>query len=238
MSDLRKILGLGENTTIYDINDVLKTKTYEELNQLRKNYNIIHPDDKINIVEDLHYRRVNGKLALNELVVYYNELYSNRKDFNARVKKEQIKFAQDFLDYGVKIYYDGILSSFIGSNHGKKIIESIMNTDDASEFTQQWFQNNKLIIAKTKDGKTIQSGEIVTDDAIINPLLLLSKSATEIFGMAIFSGSETVALLVELKITFPVTVLICISLLFFLLLTGIFKIIYFVIKLSFLYKYI
>ena len=113
MSDLRKILGLGENTTIYDINDVLKTKTYEELNQLRKNYNIIHPDDKINIVEDLHYRRVNGKLALNELVVYYNELYSNRQDFNARVKKEQIKFAQDFLDYGVKIYYDGILSSFI-----------------------------------------------------------------------------------------------------------------------------
>lgn len=172
MSDLRKILGLEENTTIYDINDILKTKTYEELNQLRKNYNIIHPDDKINIVEDLHYRRVNGKLALNELVVYYNELYSNRKDFNARVKKEQIKFAQDFLDYGVKIYYDGILSSFIGSNHGKKIIESIMNTDDVSEFKQQWFQNNKLIIAKTKDGKIIQSGEIVTDDAIINPLLL------------------------------------------------------------------
>ena len=54
--------------------------------------------------------------------------------------------------------------------------------------------------------------------------------------MAIFSGSETVALLVELKITFPVTVLICIFLLFFLLLTGIFKIIYFVIKLSFLYN--
>ena len=54
--------------------------------------------------------------------------------------------------------------------------------------------------------------------------------------MAIFSGSETVALLVGLKITFPVTVLICISLLFFLLLTGIFKIIYFVIKLSLLYN--
>lgn len=148
--------------TIESIQNELKNRTLKQLMNEIVLYNDTH-DDKIELKEQLHYRTVNGKLGLNEILVYRNDYMQNLPKI---MREESLNYVNTLLSSGV----------IFDTNTGIK--EALIEMNDEFKLNiNDWIDSNGvLILAKqvTPEGViNIIGGQPVdtSQNIIINPLI-------------------------------------------------------------------
>lgn len=162
LEDYVKLFGTNN---IKEINQRLHELSLEELLNLVTEYNKKYPESRVELIQDLHYRNVNGKLGLNETLYYYHtELYTPRLE--EYLHEESINYVNSLLNSGV--IFDTKSGFLSGLNEVAKSIKVS---------TKEWISGNNLILAKIHnlDGTVtnVVAGEMIDPELNIevNPIL-------------------------------------------------------------------
>lgn len=145
------------------VQNILKSKTLNQLMDDVVLYNRTH-EKPIELIQDLHYRKVNGKLGLNETVVYRSEYVT--KNLSKVLDQESFNYVNTLLNSGV--IFDtttGFREALnqVASASGVNINEWI-NEDGILILAKQVIDGNKVNIIA---GEQLESQKNV----IINPIL-------------------------------------------------------------------
>lgn len=150
--------------TIQQIQEQLKNLSLQDLMGLVDQYNSYNTEP-IELIQDLHYRNVNGKLGLNEIIIYRNEYFF--KNLPAMMEKA----AQD--------YVNTLLNSGVIFDTNAGFIQALEEVAEASGIKlSNWIDSSgMLILAKrhneNEDDEIIVGGGEISNftNVEINPLL-------------------------------------------------------------------
>lgn len=119
IQDYAKLFGISvektdshiSNKTVKEIQERLhKYTSVEKLISDVQKYNEDNPDDKIELIEDVHYRNLKNNLGLNETLYYYaNELYEDGY-LEKRLQDETLNYINNLLKSGTVFRVDSIES--------------------------------------------------------------------------------------------------------------------------------
>ena len=159
---IRKKVETAPQMSLIEIQNNLKKYTLKEILKIVDSYNK-NIDKPIELIQDLHYRVINGQLGLNEILIYKNEYIM--QDLPNILKQETINYVNLLLDSGV----------IFDTNLGFKAALQEM-ADDIGIKLKDWIDSNgMLILAKqiTEEGTIdIIAGEQISgSNIVVNPIL-------------------------------------------------------------------
>lgn len=166
IEELNTLIEIASNTpklTTQQVQNILKNKTLSQLMDDVVLYNKVH-EKPIELIQDLHYRTVNGKLGLNETVIYRSEYVM--KNLPKILKEESFNYVNTLLNSGV--IFDTTTGfrealSQVASSAGININEWI-NDDGILILAKQIIGENTINIIA---GEQLESQEGI----VINPIL-------------------------------------------------------------------
>lgn len=177
---------------IKEISDHLKLHTEESLVALGKSKGV-------EIHVDTHYRTINKKLQINELLNHYaNHTYANKQELQKRLAKEKIKFVESLIKNRVHFNLSFDKGDLTGS---KNDLTTVLLNKLGSKKAENWVSGQKMIIAKVMEG-TRSVNNIVFGTKVdlkpgqtlqLNPLLenfFMVHTLVGNNGRFILSGSE------------------------------------------------
>ena len=192
LSDLKTLFEFTEHIPLssdltslaIEVNNILKRKSKADLENDIRLYQKAHPDSKLNIGNDVHYRenKKTKKLYLNELIHYYGtEQFKDIETLRNRFTIEKRQFLEELIKNRVRFYSDSaVLSDTVintviqnGDNILYPVDKNNKKADSIRKFKQKWFKQGRMILATTKGGKeifTLSDLERATD-IILNPIL-------------------------------------------------------------------
>ena len=146
LNDYEKLFGTKE---IKEISSILKTHTEESLVALGKVKNV-------EVHVDTHYRTINGKLQINELLNQYaNHTYANKEELQKRLYGEKKKFIESLIKNRVHFNMNLEKGELSGS---KNDMTTILINKLGNEKAKQWVSGQKMILAKVKEnGRTVNN---------------------------------------------------------------------------------
>ena len=148
----KELQGITDNKQIfYKVNDLIKNMEADDL--IKKFY-----DKKINIFEDLHFRRIGKILTLNETL--FNYVYNIIPNIEQVLEKEKINYLNQFLSNHLFIRTDSKIT--------KALSQACLGTKYKAS---DWIQDGNLVLAKRKNGENIVLSTSVNEEVEINPLL-------------------------------------------------------------------
>lgn len=140
----------------------------------------------ITVYKDTHYRIINGKLTINELLYdYATNLYSNNEVLNERLYQEKISFINTLLQTRTGFTIDDQVKTILGEQCKYSSSNSI-----------EWISGNKLILAKVNGNNVVYGSEIDPTEIKtfeMNPLLERYFMVTTLVGNNLrlsLTGSE------------------------------------------------
>lgn len=140
LDDYEKLFGTRD---IKEISNQLKTHTEESLVALGNTVGV-------EIHVDTHYRTINGRLQVNELLNQYaNHTYTNKQELQERLTKEKRKFVESLIKNRVHFNLSFEKGSLTGS---KNDITTILLNRLGSDRAKSWVSGQKMIIAKVMEG--------------------------------------------------------------------------------------
>lgn len=157
--------------TITDLNNLLKTYTEKSLLAEVTKYNETS-NNPITLYKDLHYRNVNGGLAINELLdEFANNLYTKNNDrLERRLQLEEVRFLNNLTKNMFSIELTDQLRTAMRKLN-ININEWTKTITDKSEDEQNPKSTTYLILAK-QNNKNILMGKVdETIPVTLNPLL-------------------------------------------------------------------
>ena len=146
------------NQVLDDYEQLFETRDVKEINKRLKNLDAISlaklaQSKGLSIMEELHYRKVDKGLALNELLLQYKTLYTDPTELHNRLRQEKIKYIQS------------LSKNFVSFQESETLNQALSKLNAKS-----WIQNRLMALAKDSSGNLIFYGDIPVD-AEINPLL-------------------------------------------------------------------
>ena len=187
LEDYEKLFGTRD---VKDISKILKTHSIQSLVDLGKTKGV-------EIHVDTHYRNINGKLFINELLHQYaNHTYNNIDELRKRLALEKQRFVESLIKNRVHFNLNFERGELKGNNDLTTVLLKL-----GKDKAKQWVSGKKMIIAKIigADGKktnilygtkiALKSGETLQ----LNPLLenyFMVHSLTGNNLRYILSGSE------------------------------------------------
>lgn len=194
------------NNVLYDYEAIFGTKDVLEISKKLKELTVeelvnlgnIHG---VEIHTDLHFRKIEGKLYMNELLNQFaNHTYNNLNELRKRLDIEKIKFAESFIKNRVHINLTYNEKEELIKDNG--ITSAVLSKFPSISQQKEWISGKKLIIGKIVDlnGKVIQDvkygKQIVLEEGqkfILNPVLETFFMAHSLMGnnlRFLLSGSE------------------------------------------------
>lgn len=128
---------------IKEISNQLKLHTEESLVALGRSKGV-------EIHVDTHYRTINKKLQVNELLNQYaNHTYANKQELQKRLAKEKIKFVESLIKNRVHFNLSFDKGDLTGS---KNDLTTVLLNKLGSKKAENWVSGQKMIIAKIMEG--------------------------------------------------------------------------------------
>lgn len=183
---------LSERAKIITESTKVKTTAEELLVQLGKAANV-------EIHVDTHYRTINGKLQINELLNQYaNHTYANKQELQKRLAQEKKKFVESLIKN--RVHFNMSLDKGSITN-SKNDLTTVLIDRLGPEQAKSWVSGQKMIIAKIKSGNRTVSNiiygtkiKLEPDQTLeLNPLLENFFMVHSLVGnntRHILSGSE------------------------------------------------
>lgn len=139
------------------ISNILRGMKEQDLMEIVRNYNKLHPDDRITIYKDTHYRKVKNGLALNELLYEYaTNLYNDRTTLQKRLKQEKQKFLKNIFRKHVLIKATDQIKTALKSF-------GVESTD--------WVNSEGYLILAKNGNEPIYRSRDVIETTTLNPFL-------------------------------------------------------------------
>lgn len=163
LNNIKEQAKISNQLSMQEIQSELKSRTLEQLMKDVVEYNEIH-DDKIELIQDLHYRNINGKLGLNEIIIYRNQYIM--QNLPTILKEESFNYVNTLLNSGV------IFDTTTGFKEALNDVATAIGIDISN-----WIDSNgMLILAKqtTENGTVdiIAGEQLESSEGIeINPIL-------------------------------------------------------------------
>ena len=99
LNNIKEQIKNSTQLSIQEIQNELKSRTLKQLMDEVVEYNKINEDSPIELIQDLHYRTVNGKLGLNEILIYRNGYFF--KNLPQMMEKATQDYVNTLLNSGV-----------------------------------------------------------------------------------------------------------------------------------------
>ena len=141
------------------ISNILRGMKEQDLMGVVRNYNKLHPDNRITIYKDTHYRKVKGGLAFNELLYEYaTNLYNDKTALQNRLKQEKQKFLKNIFRKHVLI-------------KATDQIKTALIPFGAKDWVKNWTNNDGYLILAKNGNIPIYRSRDVNETTTLNPFL-------------------------------------------------------------------
>ena len=130
---------------ISKVQNWLKTHSLKDLQKKINEYNTTY-NENIVIYQDVHYRKINKGLSINELLWEYSQNLYSRETLHNRLEREKVNFINELLGLRFNIQLDiddhGNLNTATG-NETTKLLGRIKGINN-----NPWVQNKRMILGK------------------------------------------------------------------------------------------
>lgn len=157
LDDYEKLFG---TRNIAEISLALKTHNEESLVNLGR-------IKGVEVHVDTHYRTINGKLHINELLYQYaNHVYANKTELQQRLIREKKDFVEGLIKNRVHFNMTFEKGTLDGS---KNDMTTILLDKLGSEKAKQWVSGQKMILAKVRENGRVVNNIIYGTKIDLNP---------------------------------------------------------------------